>query len=442
MSDLMLKIEEAEQAVVGAMLIDGRCVGDVLAVVRAEDFVTPRYRRLFIAARDLFGQNVPLDAVTILDAAGPELKDMVYQCMDHTPTAANVLHYCSILRENAALLGVRQMAQKLSEAEDLSEARDLMAAASNILTARLGVTVTSLAGMMASFMQRIGQPKPEYVHWGLGMLDGALYTGPGSYVLIGARPSTGKTALALQLGLNIAKTKRVGFFSLETSVEVAGDRLAAANLSISLPSIKNRKADPSVMAGLAYQLAHSDVFTRPFDFIAASSMSVAEIRSLALANRYDVIIIDYVQLIRPATRGDRTEQMQAVSMELRALTQLTGIVVVALAQLRRPDTQGKAKAPTMADLKESGQFEQDADAVLLMYHENPDDRSSDRWIKVEKNKEGYAGLRARFRFDGENQRFEYVDKDGKALKPKFEEIDDGQEEIPEVWKSATGRPKP
>lgn len=431
MSDLMLRIDEAEQAVVGSMLIDARCVGDVLASVREEDFVTPRYKRLFTAARDLFARNVPLDAVTILNEAGPELKDTVYQCMDHTPTAANVLHYCSILRETAALLRVRQMAQKLEEAEDLSRARDLIADAENVLTDRPGVTVTSLSAMMASFMARMGQPKPNYIHWGLGMLDDALHIDKGSYVLLGARPSTGKTALALQLGLNIAKDKRVGFFSLETSEEIAGDRIAAANLDITLPSIKERKVDPSTLQALAYQLAHRNQFTRNFDFIRASSMTVAEIRSLALAKKFDVIIIDYVQLIRPATRGDRTEQMQAVSMELRALAQLTGIVVVALAQLRRPETQGKAKAPTMADLKESGQFEQDADAVLLMYHEDSDNRRSDRWIKIEKNKEGYAGLRARFRFDGEHQRFNLVEADGRPIKPKFKELDNYEHgEIP------------
>lgn len=443
MSDLMFRINEAEQAVVGSMLIDSACIGDVLSVARAEDFVTPRFAAIFHAARDLFGQNEPVDAVTILNRVGPDMKDTIVQAMDHTPTAANVLHYCSILRENAALLRLRQAAQKLAQAEDIAQARDLMAKAANILTARPGVTVTSLSGMMASFMQRLSQPKPDYVRWGLGMLDSALYTGPGSYVLIGARPSTGKTALALQMGLNMAKTKRVGFFSLETSMEVAGDRIAAANLGITLPGIKERKTDPGTMKVLAYQLSHEDVFTRNFDFISASSMSVAEIRSLALANKYDVIIIDYVQLIRPATRGDRTEQMQAVSMDLRALTQLTGIVVVALAQLRRPDAQGKAKAPTMADLKESGQFEQDADSVLLMYHEDASNRSSDRWIKIEKNKEGYAGLRARFRFDGRKQTFEYVDANGRKPKEgQFKEIADGQEEIPEVWKSETEKQRP
>lgn len=428
MGDLMLRLGEAEQAVVGSMLIDADCIGDVLAVTRAEDFVTPRFRTLFTAARDLFGRNEPVDAVTILNRAGPNLKETVVQAMDETPTAANVLHYCSILRENAALLRLRNLAQKLTETDELATARDLMAEAAGILSSRPGVTVSSLSAMMADFLQRMGQPKPDYLHWGLGMLDGLLHAGKGSYILLGARPSTGKTALALQVGLSMAGTKRVGFFSLETSEEVAGDRIAAANLGTTLPSIKQRNKPQSDLQAFAYQLSTKDVFRREFEFISGSSMSVAEIRSLALARKYDVVIIDYVQLIRPATRGERTEQMQAVSMELRAMTQLTGITVLALAQLRRPDTQGKRKAPTMADLKESGQFEQDADAILLLYHDDPDNSDSDRWIKVEKNKEGAAGFRHRYRFDGLHQTFRAVAEDGKALETEFEEPPEYEQE--------------
>ena len=286
--------------------------------------------------------------------------------------------------------------------------------------------------LMADFMRRMGQPAPDYVRWGLGLLDSMLHTGPGSFVIIAARPSTGKTALGLQLGLHIARRKRVGFYSLETVPDVAADRIAAATLGITLPEIKNRKADPSTLQALAAQMARSEALQGSFDFISASSMTAADIRTTALARRHEVIFIDYVQLIRPTVKGERTAQMQQVSMDLRAMAQMTGLIVVALAQLRRPDTQQKQKAATMADLKESGQFEQDADTVLVMYHDNPGDRGSDRWIKIEKNKEGYAGFRGRFRFDGKKQTFTPVDKDGRPAeeKPRFEELGDEQEELP------------
>lgn len=424
---------EAEVAIVGSLLIDDRCVGDVLTQVREEDFRNPRMRAMFAAARDLYLERKPIDAVTVVErAGGGVLRQDARTCMDLTPTAANVLNYCAILREQSSLARIHDAAAALQETRTVDEARDLLASTQADLTDRPGVTVVSLAELMAGFMRRMGQPKPDYVRWGLGILDSMLHTGAGSYVIIAARPSTGKTALGLQLGLNIAQHKRVGFYSLETVPEVAADRIAAANLEITLPEIKDRKVDPSTMQVLASQLAGSDLLRGSFDFISASAMTVADIRAMALAKRHEVVVIDYVQLIRPTIRGERTAQMQQVSMELRAMAQMTGVIVVALAQLRRPDTQQKQKAATMADLKESGQFEQDADTILVMYHDDPNNRNSDRWLKVEKNKEGYAGFRSRFRFDGKKQTFAPVDKDGRPMedKSRFEELDDGQEEIP------------
>lgn len=425
--------EAAEISVVGAMLIDSACVGDVILNVRADDFRNARCRALFTAARDLYLAQEPVDVVTVTQkAGGGELFELARECMDVTPTAANVAHYCQVVRDQAALARVHKAAGALAAATDLDEARDILAKAQGALSDKPGVSVVSLSEMMADFFRRLAQPKPDYLHWGLGMLDSMLYTAPGSYVILAARPSIGKTAMALQLSLNVAMTKRVGFFSLETSAATAGDRIGAANLSLTLPQIKARRVDRTDMQALATQLGQSEALRGDFDFISAAGMTVSDIRTLTLAKRYDVIFIDYVQLIQPSGRGDRTEMMQSVSMELRAMAQLTGVVIVALAQLRRPDSQSKKPtAPTMADLKESGQFEQDADTILLMYLEEPGNRLSDRRLKIEKNKEGYAGFAARFRFDGRKQRFTYVDNDGKDIpdKPKFEAIDDGQEEM-------------
>lgn len=424
----------AEQSVVGAILIDAACVGDVLTRVRATDFQEPRLRALFAAAQALYNERKPVDVVTVCERAGggQATIDLAMDCMDMCPTAANVADYCEIVRDQAVLARIHATALALVDAPDLDEARELLAKAQGDLADRPGTRIVSLMEMMVDFFRRMGRPKPDYLHWGLGMLDDKLHTGPGSYVIIAARPSTGKTALALQLGVSIAQKKRVGFFSLETVPEIAGDRIAAANLDITLPSIKKRTADRSTLQALTTQAGRSEALQGDFEFISGGAMTVADIRTMALARRYDVVMIDYVQLIKPAIPGDRTEQMQGVSMDLRTMAQTTGLTIIALAQLRRPESQGKPKAPTMADLKESGQFEQDADAVLLMYLENAANRSGDRIIKIEKNKEGYAGFVARFRFDGAKQRFTYVAMDGKSIKaPKFEEIEeDGQMELP------------
>lgn len=426
-------LETAEQAVIGSILIDSACLGDVMTAVRDEDFPDTKYRRIFEAARALFTSGAPVDVVTIIDKAGPDLRSLAVDCMDLTPTTVNVLHYCGILREQAALDRLKIAAASLYGAQSMEEAAEAVASAESVITARPGVSVMSITEIMADFMTRMSAPAPDYIKWGLEMMDGALHTAPGHYVLVGARPSTGKTALALQVGLNIAKTKRVGFFSLETGAATAGDRIAASTLPVRLPDIKAHRITPDYMQTIADAMSRDDLISRKFDFITGASMSVPEIKSVAMARRHEVIIIDYVQLIRPTTKGDRQEQMQDVSIQLRALAQLTGLVIIALAQLRRPATGSENKAPTMADLKESGQFEQDADTIMLMYLTEPQNRKSPRFIKIEKNKDGPAGFGRRFQFDGEHQRFEMIIED-RAIRAPFRDLDENEQlELPGNW---------
>lgn len=433
MSDALTAAAAAEMSVIGAMLIDDRCVGDVLTNLREADFLTPRYRSIFQAVRKLYNRGAPVDPVTVMAEAGPGLEETLRECMDLTPTAANVLHYCGVLREQSALYRLRETADKLGSARTVDEARELLAEAQGLLDNKPGEDVATLQEMMADFMRRMAQPAPDYLSYGLGMLDSMLQTMPGDYVIIGARPSTGKTALALQLALNIAREKRVGFFSLEGTRQKNADRIAAARTSLDMGRIKRPPLTLSDMQVTAGELAQSAVFRGDFEFRRAAHLTVAEIQTRTLASRYEVIFIDYVQLLSPSVRGERRDQMSQVSMDLRAMAQLTGVTVIALAQLRRPDTKEKQAAPTLADLKESGQFEQDADAVLLLSRVDPKDSDSDRWIEIAKNKEGYAGFSSRYRFNGRKQTFTYVNHDGTTPEPreKFRELpDDGQEELP------------
>ena len=423
----------AEISIIGSMLIDDRCVGDVLTNIREQDFITPRYRAIFAAIRDLFNEGSPVDPVTVLGRTSPGLESLLLECMEVTPTAVNVLHYCGVLREQSALHRVKTLAAELSEASDLATARDLLAQAAGILDNNPGEEVATLQEMMADFLIRMGKTAPPYLPYGLGMLDDMLQTMPGDYVLIGARPSTGKTALALQLALNIAREKRVGFFSLEGSKQKNADRIAAAHTGLDLPKIKRPPLTMGDIQITGNEIAANPALNGSFEHRRAPHLTVAEIQSRTLASKYEVIFIDYVQLISPSARGDRREQMAQVSRDLRAMAQLTNVTVIALAQLRRPDSAEKESKPTLADLKESGQFEQDADAVLLLSRVDPKQSDSDRWLEIAKNKEGYAGFSSRYRFDGRKQRFTYVNHDGTTPEPrvKFEDIeDDGQEEIP------------
>lgn len=434
----IINLEAAEAAIVGAMLIDSACVGDVLTRVKADDFIHERYRAIFEAARDLYNSGAPVDPVLVMErAGGADVEGLIRDCMDATPTAANVLHYCGVLRDQAGLYRIREAAESLASVESLDDARDILASVQGRLSDRPDVQVLTLAEMMRDFLRRVSEPVPNYLPFGLGPLDSVLHIDRSSYVIIGARPSTGKTALGLQMGLSMANTRRVGFFSLETVPEIAGDRIAAARLGVTLPEIQGRRVDKSGLQVLAAQMADRERFGNNltnFEFISAAGMSVDDVRTLSLARRYDVVFIDYVQLLRSTHRGERAEQMQAVSMSIRAMVQATGIVVIALAQLRRPESKTKVAAATMADLKESGQFEQDANVILLMYHETPGEFLSPRIIKIDKNKDGYAGMAGRFSFDGRKQTFTYMET-GAPGKPEFRDLDDKQieMELPASW---------
>lgn len=434
MSTAQQKAYMAEASILGAMLFEERCVGDVLAHIREEDFITPRMRAIFAAIRDLYATGSPVDPVLVIGRVGEEMRETVLQCMDVTPTAANVLQYCDVLREQAALHRLKGMAAELADADGIEEARDVLAKCQALLSDRPGVRFVSISEMMAGFFQRLSGPAPEYLSWGIPTLDKYLRVRGGKYILIGARPSAGKTALALQLALHIAKKKRVGFFSLETDEETFSDRMGATHTSVALPMIQTHrhltKTDLQVVAG---ELGALSALEGNFEFGDVTAPTVSEIRTAALARRFDVIFIDYVQLMRSTSRGERTEQMQQVSMELREMAKLTGITVVALTQLRRPDTQKKKTMATMDDIKESGQFEQDADAIVLLSLVDPKDRRGDRWLVIDKNKEGESGVSGRYEFNGGKQIFTQVATDGRKIprEGKFEELeDDGQMELP------------
>lgn len=440
MTDERKTVSLAEQSVIGAILLDEQCIGDVLLHVSPDDFPHASMRALFEAAKALYLARKPVDVVTVPSmAGGGDLNRLALECMEITPTSANVLEYCRILREQAQLSRVRAAAEHLLMVDSLEEARDILAQAQTALSGLPGLRSYTIAEMMANFLRRLGEPRPEYVHWGIRLLDRNLRTRRGHYVIIAARPSTGKTALALQLGLNISQTKRVGFFSLETDEPTADERIGAANFSLTLPDILDRRVTPSDMTAVASQMAECKTVQGDFEFLPVSHMTVSDIRTVALAKRFDVVIIDYVQMLTPSIRGERTQQLQQISMELRAMTQLTGVIVIALAQTKRPDSQQHEKAPTMAELKESGQLEQDANTILMLYHVDSKNRNSDRWLKIEKDKEGCAGARARFRFDGEKQKFTLVKPDGTEIKDKyakFEDIDEqmSMEDLPKQWK--------
>lgn len=411
---------DAEWAVLGSLLIDPRVQQPLFAKVRPEDFMAPDNRQIFIAARELFRAGEPVDAVTVRAKVGQEYTNYLKQLKDVTPTSANWEVYAEIMREQAAHAKLRDLATRLLEQPTLGDCRALVADMGQALAAGPEVDGWTMRQMVDDFFaaQDPDAPKPEYITYGLDVLDQRNYTEQGDVVIIGGYPSDGKTALALSMAYHMAEKYKVGFFSLETDKRKIRDRLMSAVGQISLGDIKRRRLTDPDWVSLAAK--SPEMSRRDLTVIQAAGMTASAIQGVAQAYGFQVILIDYIQLVAPETdrRAPRSEQIADVSRSFHTFAQRTGTLVVELAQLSRPE-KGNWRPPTMQDLKESGQLEQDADVILLLYRPNPKDKELDqdahRILRIGKYKEGRRGTWP-LAFDGDRQTFSVVGPDGQPLR--------------------------
>ena len=412
---------DAERGVIGSLLIDESLVREMVSVVDAQDFLNPANRLIFQAARQLFRDGKPVDALTIRDRVGSQYSDYMTQLMEITPTSANWREYAALMHSQATTQRIKNLAQYILEnAVTLDDCRQPCADMAQLLADGRRIDAWTMQEMMEDFFraQDPDAPAPEYVTYGLDVLDQRNYTELGDVVMIGGYPSDGKTALALMMAYHMAARYKVGFFSLETDKRKVRDRMVASVAQIDFDAIKRRTLTESDWAGLAAK--STDMSKRDLTVLRAAGMTVADIQSASQAYGFQVVVIDYVQLITPevSRRAPRSEQMADVSRALHTFAQSSGTLVIELAQLTRQE-RGSWREPDMHDLKESGQFEQDADIIFLLYRPSPSDDTLDqeknRILKIAKYKEGPRG-RWPLYFDGPKQTFSVMtDADGKAV---------------------------
>ena len=262
--------------------------------------------------------------------------------------------------------------------------------------------------MMRSFGERhSAQVMPDFLPWPLKPLNDGVKVAGGKFLVIGGYPSDGKTAFALQSAMVQADNgRRAAFYSFETDANTVEDRALACAAQISMEVIQDNRLTDDDWGRYAQS---GELSGRPFDVVAASGMTVDDIRADALAHRYQVIYVDYLQLVTPARRNNnfsRFDEVSEISRGLQQLAKTTGITVVALSQMTRPaaDKKGNVPPPTMHNLRESGQIEQDADVIMLIYRRNHKDIRAPRYLDVAKNKEGRTGSWT-LHFDGIHQTF-------------------------------------
>lgn len=380
----------------GALLIKPNLAPYALPDLEIEHF-PPDLQPVFAALSGLWNAKGKLDAVAAC-ARYPEQKTAILDCAQECEaeciriTRGNVENWTQIIREQAALTRFQSLALQAGSAlTTFADLPDLYSQMGEALTLdREEQDFKPIGELVDNYIRRLDE-KTEYVPTGIAVLDRNLHLSPGNLFIIGGRPSAGKTALSLQIACEQARRGfRVCYFSLETDPDTLTARIIANRLAVPLADVKAKTVPQSDLDDLA------ELHKLPLYIRSASGKGAGWINAQAQRMKAQVIFIDYLQLLTASKAKDRYQQITSISIALHELAQTTGILVVALAQLNRNAAHA---SPSTADLKESGQLEQDADAILLL-----SDDGEQYQAVLAKNKEGKVGS-IPLTFDKPRQRF-------------------------------------
>lgn len=392
--------------VLGLLLVDDRHRGEAIARLTEAHFDERATAPMFRAVRELHFAGAPVEVAPLLERLGRDFEQVLDEALDAaTRSGGGLLYYCGMLDRYVQLTEIQSIGAALSVAEDVDEANRLLDELNGAMVPRRAWRVSSAEALANDFLASLtSREKPSYLKLGLPALDRELRIEPGDFVVIGGYASSGKTLLSLQMLRELAKEKRVGYFSLETGSAKLANRMIANLGGVPLGKIKDRdlREDEWTAVGAAAE----DLSRLRADYIEASGMTVADIRAMTLNRRYDVVFVDYLQIVAGDSRKSVYERVSQISMGLHELAQRNRVAVIALAQLSRPEkagNSGKKQPPSLSSLRESGQIEQDADVVMLLWPEDMNNNRSRRVLKVAKNKDG-EHLKLMLEFDGATQR--------------------------------------
>ena len=385
-----------QKVLLGALLAQPDLAPYSLPDLDVEHFA-PDVQPVFAAVSGFWNSTGTLDAVQICERY-PDLKTAVMGCFDEwsaecvRATRPNVEKWTQLVLEQAALTKFQSLAfQAGSSLTTFADLPDLYSKMGEALTLdREEQDFKPIGELVDNYVRKLNE-KPKYIPSGIPVLDKHLHLAPGNLFIIGGRPSAGKTALSLQMACEQARRGlRVCYFSLETDPDTLTARIISNRLAVPLADVKSKTVPQSDLDSLA------DLHKLPLFIRSASGKGTGWIKAQAQRMKAQVIFIDYLQLLTASKAKDRYQQITSISIALHELAQTTGILVVALAQLNRNAAHA---SPSTADLKESGQLEQDADAILLLSADKEEYQAI-----LAKNTEGKIG-EIPLTFDKTRQRF-------------------------------------
>lgn len=377
MNDAAIIETSPETSLLGAMLLCPECADTIFGNISEKDFEYIEFANLYTSLRACHIQHGRVD-ITLLPVSD---RTVAIRCAEICPVPSGWQHYMQAVKDGATLRKAIPAALEVAKVNDINALREQVATLNDILEKGNSKEPNSSAkSLIAEWMQEM-QRKPDYILTHLGRLDQYVYMSPGDFIIVGARPSVGKTALGVQLAINMLKDgRRVGFFSLETCNVKMMNRVVCCLGGIEMKAVKEHNLN-----GMdTLQETVDMIYKMPLDIFQASGKSVAWMRAVAAKHKLDVCIVDYLQLV-PAQGKSLYERTTCVSQQLHEWAQQSECLVIALAQLNR--NAAGSELPSLQELRDSGSIEQDADCVLLLHH--PEDKPFT--IKVAKNKEGRCG---------------------------------------------------
>ena len=409
---------QAQYSVLGSALISPEVVPKIVHETTERDY-QGTCLTVFKAIRKQFLSGAPVDPVAIANILGPGYREFLVQLMEVTPTAANVDTYIAICKEQSRMIAVQALARQMAETETVPKLRSLLEEANGLMVEKTSLRITTMADALQSFMARHTK-QTDYLTWPVRELDDRIYAELGDLIIIGGYPSSGKSAWALQCAWHWASKYKVGFFSLETSSEKLFDRQMSAIAQLSMDNIKRNTIDQKGWDRVCGMSA--EITARNLELIPAAGMTPADVRAVAVMRGYQIIFVDYLQLLQ-GSGENRTTQVTQISIALHTLAQSLGVTVVALSQLARQDPKQKNAAPDMSALRESGQIEQDADLIMMLSLEDRDKPEGNRELRIRKNKEGTCP-NILLAFDGKHQTFSKAQQNNRDALDKY--IHDGK----------------
>lgn len=388
---------EAEQAVLGSILIDPPCINQVQSSecgFKTEFFYMPQHRAIFAAMLNIEGMGGKIDPLLVLDklkndnvyddAAG---KTYLFQLAESVPSTANVEAYAKIVREKyyiRSLIGVSKEIIDNSYSNEETADTLLDSAEQKIYDIRQGRNSSNasrvgeiLTDSVYDRLTKLNSPeRDQYLGFTTGFSDiDKVISGlnKSDLIIVGARPAMGKTSFALNIARNVAvmAKKKVLFFSLEMTKEQLAQRILSTEARVL--STKMRTGLLDNQDWLRISAATSALFNCPLYFDDTSNITVPEMKArIRRLKDVDLVIIDYLQLMRAGTRTEnRVQEVSEITRSLKLMAKDLNVPVITLAQLARgTEGRGKSHKPQLADLRESGSIEQDADIVMMLYRED------------------------------------------------------------------------